>query len=453
MGKEKNTMLLLLASFSVGAVHATDKAPRPNILLIIGDDCSYNDLGCYGAVNNKTPNIDQLAREGMLFNRAYNSASMSTPTRHCVYTGMYPIKNGGYANHSKVRADVTSMPVYMQELGYRVGLAGKWHIHPEEVFPFEKVPGFKVNCLHKDPSYTLDGVTEFIERDKDQPFCLVLASINPHLPWTGGDPSVFDRSKLVLPPQFIDTPMTRDIYARYLAEVTLLDNEVGDMVKLLKKNGIYEETLIIFISEQGTEIAGAKWTNWNVGIKSGMIARWGGYIQPGSTTDAVVQYEDILPTFMEVAGGKRPKDIDGQSIVKVITGKKKNHRKYAMSLHNSVPEGTPYPIRTVTDGEIKLIHNLNYKEPYSIKHIENKEWFESWRKKANADSHSGFLMDRYKNRPEWELFNVLDDPYEMKNLYGNKEYDKKVKEMKNVLTKWMKEQGDRGLEMDIEIAQ
>lgn len=79
------------------------------------------------------------------------------------------------------------MPVRLARLGYRVGLAGKWHIHPKEAFPFERVPGFAVNCLTKDPSHTMEGVEEFISRDREEPFCLVVASVNPHVPWTGGD--------------------------------------------------------------------------------------------------------------------------------------------------------------------------------------------------------------------------------------------------------------------------
>lgn len=444
----RNSLLLsLLAPLVLGATQA-EAAKKTNILLIVADDCSYYDLGCYGAVNNKTPNIDQLAKDGVLFNRAYNSASMSTPTRHVLYTGMYPIKNQGYANHSQVRQDAISMPVHLGKQGYRVGLAGKWHIKPVKVFPFEEVPGFKKNCLNPDPSYTLDGVKEFITRDPDQPFCLVLASINPHLPWTGGDPSVFDRKKLVLPPQMIDTPATREIYSRYLAEVTLLDKEVGDMIQILKANHLYDDTLILFVSEQGTEIAGAKWTNWNTGVKAGVIARWGSHIQPGTTTDAIVQYEDVLPTFIEVAGGDRPEGIDGFSMLNVLEGKTQHHRDYAFSLHNNVPEGPAYPIRAVTDGTYKLIHNLLYKEPYAVKHIENKEWFATWKKKAAADSHSGDLMNRYKNRPEYELYDVITDPFEMNNLYGKKKYEKKVKELQEQLTGWMKEQNDLGIEMD-----
>lgn len=130
--------MCLLGGLAIGNGFAQTPS-KPNILLIIADDCSYYDIGCFGAVNNKTPHIDALAEQGIKFNNAYNSVSMSTPTRHCVYTGMYPMHHGGYANHSSVNADVKSLPTYLGNLGYRVGLAGKWHIKPLANFPFEDV--------------------------------------------------------------------------------------------------------------------------------------------------------------------------------------------------------------------------------------------------------------------------------------------------------------------------
>lgn len=246
------------------------------MVVILADDCSWYDIGCYGAVNNRTPHIDSLARAGMRFTNAWNSVSTSVPTRHCLYTGMYPIRNGGHYNLSAIREGVETMPVRLARLGYRVGLAGKWHIHPKEAFPFERVPGFAVNCLTKDPSHTMEGVEEFISRDREEPFCLVVASVNPHVPWTGGDPSKFDLGKLVLPPHFVDTPQTRKSYAAYLAEIDLLDREVGDVVRVLRERELLDDTLVIFLSEQGTQLTGAKWTNWNAGVHAAMIARWDG---------------------------------------------------------------------------------------------------------------------------------------------------------------------------------
>ncbi len=430
-----------------GAAAAKPQQAKPNVLIIIADDLNYYNIGCYGAVNNKTPNIDALAGEGMLFTQAYNSVSMSTPTRHCLYTGMYPMHNGGHANHSRVRPDIKTMPVYMTEAGYRAGLAGKWHVQPEKIFSFEKIPGFTDNCTTLDPSHDIAGVREFILRDSSQPFCMVLASVNPHAPWTGGDPSVYDPAKLVLPPNWGDTEEMRKQYANYMAEVTLLDQEVGEAVEILKKNGLWENTLVIFVSEQGGQPCGAKWTNWNAGVHAAMIATWPGKIKKGSRTDAIVQYEDILPTIVTLAGGE-PVDMDGRDITPVLTGKAKTHRKYAFHSHTNVPEGPPYPIRAVSDGRYRLIWNLTPEKQYVEKHVEKNAWFISW--KESSDEHAKKMVERWYHRPEFELYDISKDPYEMNNLAGEASLAAKKAELLSALKGWMAEQKDPGAAADKE---
>ncbi len=419
---------------------------RPNVLIIIADDCNYYNIGCYGAENNRTPNIDALAEEGMRFTNAYNSVSMSVPTRHCLYTGMYPMKHGGYPNHSSIREGIKTMPVYLSELGYRVGLAGKWHIKPLASFPFDSIPGFPAECVTKDPSHTLDGVTEFVTRDPNQPFCMVLASVNPHAPWTGGDPSKYDRSKLVLPPIFVDTPETRKSYASYLAEVDLLDQEVGEVVSLLKEKGMYDNTLIFFLSEQGSQFVGAKWTNWYPGVRAAMIAKWTGHIKPGRVTDAIVQYEDILPSLILLAGGTPGSDMDGRNILPLLEGKTDKHREYAFHVHNNIPEGPAYPIRSVSDGRYRLIWNLTPERTYKEKHIENAVWFKSW--KASEDPQAQFIVNRWYHRPEFELYDITVDPFELNNLADDKQYAKIKTRLHKALKEWMESQNDPGAAAD-----
>ena len=444
MGKLLHNICLL---GSLGATPVAAQIPsKPNLVLIIADDCSYYDIGCFGATNNKTPHIDQLAEEGMKFNNAYNSVSMSTPTRHCLYTGMYPMHHGGYANHSRVRNNVRSMPTYLGKLGYRVGLTGKQHINPKKNFPFEIIPGFPENCTGLKTTHDMKGVEEFVSRDPSQPFCLVVASINPHAPWTGGDPSVFDRMKLQLPPQFVDTPETREQYAHYLAEIGLLDNEVGDVVQLLDRKGLRKNTLVIFVSEQGTQFAGAKWTNWSAGVKSAMIASWLGVIKEGSETEAIVQYEDVLPTFIELAGGRMPEAIDGRSLVDVISGKRKTHHKYAYHVHNNVPEGPPYPIRSISDGHYRLIWNLTPDAKYVEKHIVRNKWYISWTEADTKQSHR--LLNRFEHRPEYELYDIRKDPFEMHNLAGKRKYARTEKKLRTALLEWMEDQHDPGAAAD-----
>ncbi len=182
---------------------------KPNILIIMGDDATYNDLPLYGGTNLETPHIDQLAEEGMTFNNAYLSIAMSAPCRAELYTGMYPARNGVCWNHTPARSENESIVQHLGDLGNRVGIAGKIHASPNKVFPFEKVPGVQRGCVSKTAKYDDAGMRKFITRDEDQPFCLATCLVVPHGPWTVGDPSHFDPDELKLPPNIVDTKKLR----------------------------------------------------------------------------------------------------------------------------------------------------------------------------------------------------------------------------------------------------
>ncbi|HIN53663.1 MAG TPA: hypothetical protein EYM79_05070 [Planctomycetes bacterium] len=144
MQRQNLPFLLILLWLGSGALSA---ATKPNILIIMADDCTYNDLPLYGGQNAKTPNIDSLAAAGLTFNRAYLSEAMCQPCRAELYSGRYPLGNGCAWNHSASLSSVTSMPQHLSALGYRVGLAGKVHVKPAAAFPFEKIDGFDSNCV------------------------------------------------------------------------------------------------------------------------------------------------------------------------------------------------------------------------------------------------------------------------------------------------------------------
>ena len=117
----------------------TTNAEKPNIVIILADDCTHSDLPMYGGQNARTPNLEQLAAEGLVFNRAYLAEAMCQPCRAELYSGLYPMRNGCAWNHSASLPETLSMPHYLGALGYRVGLAGKVHVLPKQAFPFERV--------------------------------------------------------------------------------------------------------------------------------------------------------------------------------------------------------------------------------------------------------------------------------------------------------------------------
>jgi len=428
----------------------------PNILLILADDCTYNDLPLYGGVNAKTPNIDKLAGEGLTFNRAYLSSSMCQPCRAELYSGLYPMGNGCAWNHSGCRPEIKGMPQILRKLGYRVGLAGKTHIRPASVFPFEKVEGFDPNCVRNPTSdHDLGRVRKFMERKTDEPFCLVIALTEPHVPWVMGDASQYPPKKLKLPPNIADTPRTREDFSKYLAEITYMDGQVGEILDTLKSTGQDDDTLVLFSSEQGSQFPGCKWTTWNTGLHTALVARWPGKVKGGERTNALVQYADILPTLLDLGGGD-PDGFDGSSFGGVLRGKEKKHRKYVYGMHNNFPEGPPYPTRTISDGTYRLILNLTPNELFIEKHLMglkgnavlNNPYWATWVRDSWEKPEVYQLVKRYQFRPAISFYNSLEDPYEMNNLAQNKIYNQKIQGMKKELKRWMEAEGDPGILLD-----
>ena len=448
-------VLFALTFCSVTAV--LQAAERPNFLIIMADDCTHSDLPVYGGENAQTPNLDRLASEGLVFNKAYLSEAMCQPCRAELFTGKYPMSNGCAWNHSASFPNVKSLPHHLGKVGYRVGLAGKVHVKPAAAFPFEEVSGFDRNCV-RNPTrpHDLAQVKQFISRDQEQPFCLVVALVEPHVPWVMGDASQYPPNKIKLPPNIADTPRTRSDFGKYLAEITYMDGQVGEILDTLKNAGKSEDTLVLFSSEQGSQFPGCKWTNWDTGIHTALIARWAGKVAAGKRTDALVQYADVLPTFLDVAGADLAQPVDRTSFLPVLLGQKDKHREFVYGCHNNIPEGPAYPIRTISDGQFRYIQNLLPEEIYIEKHLmgtrgngelNNPYWstwvFESWNNERTYN-----LVKRYTRRPAEQLYHTAEDPYELDNLASNERYTDVKERLRRELKTWMESQGDPGAAQD-----
>lgn len=428
-------------------------AAAPNFLVIIGDDCTYSDLPLYGGQNVATPNIDALAREGMQFTHGYVSMSMCLPCRTEMYTGLYPHRSGASWNHSAARPGTKSICHYLGDAGYRVGLTGKYHVEPRESFPFEKVKGFEPGCVKMTADHEVSGVREFMARSSEQPFCLVVGLVTPHVPWSVGDPSRFDRKKLQLPPHLADTPQTREDFAKYLAEIEVMDQQVGDVMAVLDESGQADNTLVLFTSEQGAQFPGCKWTNWELGVHTAFVARWPGQIEPGTRSDAIIQYADVLPTLLDAAGIiADPKNFDGTSFLPVLSGANKQHREYAYAMHNNIPEGPPYPIRSVRDAEFRYIRNLAPEATYIERHVmgrsEHNPYFATWMFASPFNERAYRIVSRYMHRPAEELYHTAGDPFEQINLADDPKYAAVKERLSGELHRWMKSQNDPGAALD-----
>lgn len=446
------TLFLCFASAAIGA-----EERKPNVLIIMADDCTHNDLPVYGGKNAKTPHIDRLAKQGLVFNQAHVSEAMCQPCRSELFTGQFPLKNGSAWNHSASRPDATCIAQHLGRLGYRVGLAGKVHVQPAKVFAFESVGGFDANCVRLPTQpHSTRPIKNFMERDAQQPFCLVVALVEPHVPWVMGDASQYPPEKIQLPPNLADTEVTREAFSRYLAEITYMDGQVGEILDVLKSSGQAKNTLVLFTSEQGAQFPGCKWTNWDTGLHTALIAHWPGRVPAGKRTEAIVQYADVAPTLIELAGGDaKSHAYDGKSFLATLTNPETPHRRYAYGIHNNVPEGPPYPIRTVTNGEYRYIRNLTPDEIYIEKHLMglsgrgtlNNPYWGTWMFDTN-NPKTERLVKRYMKRPAEQLYHTAGDPYELVNLAGDPKYIAIQAELSKELNRWMKSQGDPGVPLD-----
>ncbi|MDB4387602.1 sulfatase [Akkermansiaceae bacterium] len=438
---------LLLAGLSFfSCLLSLSANEKPNIIYIMADDCTFNDLGCYGG-QAKTPHIDQLATEGMLFEKCFQAAPMCSPTRHNIYTGLYPVRSGAYPNHTFVKEGTKSLSHYLKPLGYRVALSGKTHISPRDIFKFE------YSAKGNNPDMAVIESLMVESKKKGTPFCLLACSNEPHAPWDKGDTSQYPPAKVELPSILVDTPETREGYSKYLAEITYYDQQVGDVLALLKKHGLAENTLVVVTSEQGSEFPFAKWTCYDAGLQSAMIARWPGKIAAGKKSKAMVEYVDLCPTFIEVAGGKIPEGLDGKSFLPVLKGEKQEHKKHVfgmMTTRGIINGSEHYGIRSVRSETHKLIVNLT--PDVEFRNIAMKTpFFLSWEALAKkGDARAIYLVNRFKRRPAIELYNVVTDPLETKNIAGKEENSEIIKSLRKELNEWMLEQGDLGqaTEMD-----
>jgi uncharacterized sulfatase len=440
------------------------KSDRPNFVIIIGDDSTYLDYGFNGSPNVKTPNLDRLASGGLRFTRFYSPASVCSPLRQALLTGLYPVRNGAYPNHSQVYPNVKTLPAYLKELGYRTACVGKTHFGPAKNYPFDSFFKMIEDGDKKNPN-EFQKVEKFIKESGDEPFLLYVASHEPHSPHNKSKGVLYNSDSIKLPPYLVDTVETRAELAKYYAEITYLDWQAGQVVKLIKDSKRADNTLILFFSEQGNDLPHGKWTLYDGGIRVAAFANWAGKIKSERKTDAIIQYVDVTPTLIELAGGdptilktgkkdtQGNEGFDGKSFANVLLGKTNELRKYAFAQFtgrgiNHGPEA--YASRAVTDGQWKLIKNIHHDKEFKNAAIKNAV-YKSWIQKGkNGDAFAKEQTERYVKRPEWELYNLNSDPHELKNIAENKENKEILSKLKTELEKWMKQQGDLGNKTELE---
>jgi uncharacterized sulfatase len=403
---------------------------QPNIIFYLADDQDVYDYGCYGNEKVNTPAVDRLAKEGMLFTNAFTAQAICAPSRSQIFTGKYPLKNGCFANHTATKPDIESVTSIMKKLGYEVLLAGKSHVKPDKVYDWDKEwePVPKKNVPRD--YIPLDSIENYFKTAK-KPFCMFITSKYPHGKYFEvKNPNAeeikffpFNESKKN-DKKFVEKKAG---YYRSIAE----DNTQIEKVLDLIDEHLDENTLFIYSADHGVS---GKFTVKDIGLKVPFVARWPKVIKPNSTSNQLIHYTDVLPTFMEIAGGKVTDDIDGHSILPLLKGEDVPINKYVYGVrtNQNILNSEIFPSRMIRDKRYKYIRNFNALEVLE----------QNLTGKPNVDYFIKRGANKFKNEPFEELYDLQNDPFEMQNLAQNSEFELIKKQLAKDMFYWMKSQGD-----------
>lgn len=409
---------------------------RPNLVLFFSDDHGLLDSPVYGATDVRAPAMEQLARDGLVFERAFTASPSCAPARAALLTGLMPARNGAEDNHSYARLDIETLPQHLRKRGYEVAAFGKV-AHNRDA----EVRGFN----HVERKFDPDLIRAYLSgRDSKKPLCLMVGTAEPHVPWP--DNEGYDPERVHLPPTHVDTPETRFFRACYYTDITRADQHLA-AVRSLSREFLGDRSLFLYTSDHGAQWPFGKWNLYDAGIQVPMIAAWPGVIPPGRRTGAMVSWIDLLPTLVEAAGGTPPPDIDGKSMLAVLRGAPE-HRSEVFTTHSGDLKMNVYPMRSIRTDRWKLILNLHPEFEYGT-HIDRAldrdgvKYWRTWEAAAATDPAAAKIVAAYRERPPVELFDLRHDPYEQRNLSEDGRYAARREELRARLQAWMREQGDQ----------
>ncbi|MDR1492332.1 MAG: sulfatase [Planctomycetaceae bacterium] len=430
---------------------------RPNFLVVLSDDHSAPFVGAYGDPNAVTPNLDKFASEGMIFRRAYVSCPQCVPSRAGIFASRSPVGIGMSRFSAAFPANVKTFPEYLRENGYFTGLAGRTY-HQEgyngKGDPVRNEKGeleyhrFADRFDYAKSGNSLTQLAEFLDNvPQEKPFYLQLCFSDPHRPYDNQNiPNPRDPEKLVLPSWFPDTPELRKDLAGYYNEINRFDRDFGNVLAELEKRSLKENTLIIFLGDNGGATLRGKGTLYEFGIHVPFIARWSGKITPGTNSNELISAEDIGPTLLNVAGITQPKEWTGQSFLPILRNEKDVPvRKYIFSERGPHGSGLPNHSaafdlgRTIVGQRYKLIYNAIWQIPYYPVDFAGQPFWAEVQEAAKNGNVPEPLVPYFtgNNRNLFELYDLQNDPHELNNLAGNPAHHEVETQLKQDLTEWM----------------
>ncbi len=483
------TVALAASPMERSAVRAGAQIPqasadaRMNIVVFVADDHGQ-DTGAYGNRAVRTPHLDALAADGVRFPHAYATTASCSASRSVLLTGLHNHRTGQYGHehdysHFASYASLRTLPVLLQEAGYRTARIGKFHVAPESTYKFEEV----LEGNSRNPVELAERTRAFVAARDSRPFFLYIATADPHRGggttdgtpngpdrfgnrpdgYPGVDTVAFSPAEVSVPSWLPDTPATREELAQYYQSVARLDQGVGRMARILDEAGVRERTLFVYLSDHGAAWPGGKTTVYEPGLRSPLIVRHPRATRRGVVSDAMVSWVDLTPTLLDAAGATPPTyaqhiasgevrataalplthGLHGRSFLAAARGESLPGWDEVFASHTFHEIQMYYPMRVVRGRRYKLIWNIAHPLPFpfSTDLWSSATWQSVWRQGPDA-RYGQRTVRQYVQRPEFELYDLEQDPGEARNLAGDAAHAATLAEYKARLRAFQEQTSD-----------
>lgn len=439
-----NTVAAWLCFLFMGMVFAqvpkkSGQGGMPNVIVFIADDISWNDFGCYGNPFVETPHIDSLAAHGLRFNNAVLTTSSCSPSRISILTGRYPHNTGAAELHTEPKVAFGSIASELKKKGYYTGQAGKWHMGTLLRQGFDKI--------HDSRAENGDGgeemwVPSILERDRGKPFFFWFAAYDAHRPWGVNRFSGTHRPEdVVVPPTLVDDGPTRGDLAKYYDEIKRFDTHIGKVITTLKKEGVYENTLLVVMADNGRPFPRDKTRLYDSGIRTPFIVHWPGRMATG-TSQSLISSVDLAPTILDVCDAAIPESFQGRSFKELLFRPHTNFRRYAFAEHNWHDHEAHERMVRTTD----FVYILNSRPELPNQGPADALDSPAFKSLQAKNDKGGLTKAQYDvflaPRPKEELFYIKGDVLQVQNLIGNEEFGQVRGKLRKVLADWMRETRD-----------
>jgi N-sulfoglucosamine sulfohydrolase len=451
----KAPLLLLFITLTFQSLSFGAKDKRPNVLLFTADDLHAESLGVYGGrPKNLTPSLDAFAAKSMLFNRAHVNTAICAPCRAIIATGRYSHRSGAMG-FMPARPNVPDIVTTLKAGGYHTGILGKYgHSTPKKTMEWDYHFDQKDLGNGRSPELYSQRSKVFFEecRKAGKPFYFMVNSHDPHRPYCNPDkltrgasmPSrTYEPSEVDVPGFLPDLPGVRAELAQYLNSTRRLDDTFGSVMKALDESGYADNTLVLFITDNGIAVPFAKCNTWFHSSRSPLLVRWPGKVTPGIRDDEhFVSVVDFFPTFLEVTGVKGPGGLDGRSFLSLLEGGSQKGRDCVFTQIDSKAGNAAVPMRAVHNAKYGYIYNAFSNGTYWYRNNNEGQTMAAMNLAAKTDPAVASRVDLFRYRVPEEFYDLEKDSDCLVNLIDSPSHKETIKMLQAKLVAQMKKTND-----------